>query len=311
MLETLAVIFPVFALIAAGYVIVRSNIIQKKHIPALGKYVLYIALPALILSKLSEMDLTTSLNMDFLWAYGLGALSLYFLIFLGSRFIFKKKRLESAIYSHGASFSNSSFMAFPLLHQSLGDVVIAPFVMALIFENLIFIPLVLSLSENGAGHGTGTRLIESLKATFKQIFKHPLIISITLACILNLLHIPLTPPIKATVDLMGASTTACALVFIGSSLVGTKIGQDLKAMFSIAFCKIALHPAIMAVFTYFIFQLDPQLAAIAVTFASASTMSVYPIMYDKYGYAPFCAGVVLIGTIMAPVSVFIALSYLH
>lgn len=310
MLDSFLVLFPVFALILAGYTLVKKGVVDQTHIPSLGKFVIYLALPCMIIAKVNELDLSQAISAQFILTYGLGSVAVYTLVFLATLFILKKSRLQAAVNGHGASFSNSSFLIFPILYQSIGEMATAPFIMALLVENLLLMPLVLGMSDYASQSGQGSSFLRTVGKSLGGLGKHPIILSVFLGVLLNVLHVPLPEPIHRFLDLAASATVSVALFYIGATLAGIQLGKDLLQINMVALSKLILHPTIVFVLGYFVFGLDPFLLSVVVIFASASSMSIYPILVDRFGFSGFASGVVLLSTVLSPIVLFVTLSFL-
>lgn len=307
MFQTFTIIFPIFAIIFAGYITVRQNIIEQSNISALGKFVIYIALPSTIISKVSEQDLTQAINSNFMFTYALGSLSAYGFAFTFTILVLKKSQIQGAVNGHGASFSNSSFLIFPILYQTIGDLAIGPFIMALLVENILLMPFVLGMNEHAHLKKQNIHFLKKLATSIAVLAKHPIILSVCIGTVLNFLHIKIPLSFSGTLDLVASSTAAVALFYIGASLVGIKIRNDLSQISFVTFSKLIIHPLSVGLLGYFVFELDLFNLCIAVLFGSASVMSIYPILCEKYGMNAYCSAVVLLSTLLSPVGIFVML----
>src|SRR5690606_8314715 len=97
-----------------GFAAVRTGILQPAHVQGLAEFVLNFALPAVLLSALSQQDLTTSFNPSYVAAYGIGSLVAFFFAFLAVRFTMGKPLDRAAVGALGASASNTGFIGFPV-----------------------------------------------------------------------------------------------------------------------------------------------------------------------------------------------------
>src|SRR3546814_19543862 len=68
----LNVVFPIFAIMAAGYAAGHFAILGKERSEALNRFVYFIAMPALFFSSIARLTLADVLNLPSLRPYGLG-----------------------------------------------------------------------------------------------------------------------------------------------------------------------------------------------------------------------------------------------
>ena len=83
----ISIIAPIFFLILIGFLSVRYAFLPQVAIPGLSRFVLYLALPALIFIKLSSMELKEVLQFDYLAVYAASGLATFFIIVLLSSFL--------------------------------------------------------------------------------------------------------------------------------------------------------------------------------------------------------------------------------
>ncbi|MDQ7729475.1 AEC family transporter [Halomonas sp. SpR8] len=93
MLAILAITTPIFLLISAGYVARWSGIIQREQVQGVGVFVLYCALPALVIRALTQQPLEEILKLNYLVAYGLGSI----VVFCGGGLLLCLKRQRQAL----------------------------------------------------------------------------------------------------------------------------------------------------------------------------------------------------------------------
>ena len=74
MLGVLSVTGPIYLVIAAGFLATRAGLFARAEMRVFGKYVIHLALPALLFNALSQRSLGEVLNPVFLAAYALGSL---------------------------------------------------------------------------------------------------------------------------------------------------------------------------------------------------------------------------------------------
>ena len=90
MFNIIAIIAPIFILIAVGYVAVRLDLVHKTHLKGMSTFVFYFAMPALILRSLVQLPLADVINTGYLLAYGLGSASVFLIALSFMHFAQKK-----------------------------------------------------------------------------------------------------------------------------------------------------------------------------------------------------------------------------
>lgn len=100
---------------AIGYFLYKKNFITKNGSGELGKLLLYIVMPVVIIKAyMVEFSLQTLWNLGI--SMGAAIICLLLSVFV-SRLFFKKRPIEQ----FGSAFSNAGFIGIPLIQAALGD----------------------------------------------------------------------------------------------------------------------------------------------------------------------------------------------
>lgn len=90
MLDILAITTPIFIIIGMGYLAMLLGIVSREQMQGVGNFVMYFALPALVVRALTQNPLEEVFNVDYLMMYGVGSVITFsFALWLGM-FIQKK-----------------------------------------------------------------------------------------------------------------------------------------------------------------------------------------------------------------------------
>ncbi|CAM3537009.1 AEC family transporter [Halomonas casei] len=117
----LAITTPIFLLISAGYVPRWSGIIQCEQMQGGGVFLLYCALPALVIRALTQQPLKEIFKLSYLVAYGLGSIAVFS---AGLLLCLKHQRQPlniSAMQALGMAASNSGFVGYPVAAMVIGS----------------------------------------------------------------------------------------------------------------------------------------------------------------------------------------------
>lgn len=110
---------PVFALILAGYVCGCRGIFGLAAVDTLNRFVMYLALPALLFRPMAVTELSVLANTNYVIAFGGGV----FLTFLVSFLLDRKAEVDLttvSIQSLASSYPNAGYMGTPLCLIVLG-----------------------------------------------------------------------------------------------------------------------------------------------------------------------------------------------
>ncbi|ETI59283.1 AEC family transporter [Marinomonas profundimaris] len=300
---------PIFFLILVGFLCVRYSFIPQAALPGLSRFVLYLALPSLIFMKLSNMELQEVLHFDYLAVYAVSGLVTFFTIVLFSWKLLGNGLVKAGVRGVGASMSNSAFIGFPVLLQFFDYPLTQAFVMALMVENIILLPVCLIFIETmlGKSESNGKNLF---LIVLKRISTNPMLIALAAGLLFSLLDWRLPSFAGKGLDLLAASAASTALIVIGGSLVGVSIKGHLAPIFLVAVGKLVVFP-VMAMSLLLLTPTMPNELKIAVViFAAMPMFSSYPIICGEYGERSFCASTLLITTVLSFFTLSVLLRFL-
>jgi malonate transporter and related proteins len=300
MLNVLAITSPVFLLIGLGYAAVRMGLIEKTAMRPLGAFVITFALPALIFKSLAQRPIAEIASAGYLAAYGGGSLIAYSLLFALARRQ-GKALTPAAIHALGGAISNSAFIGYPLVTLALGPVAAVSMALNMIIENLVMMPLALTLAESGTNGGG--RLRDVISGTALRLVKNPLIISICAGTALSLLGVPPSGPFAKALDLLAAASAPVALFTIGGTLAGLPVRGMFGDAAQIAFAKLIVHPLAVFACLRMVPVLSPELYKACVIFAGMPMAAIYPLLAQPYGRAEQSAAALALATALSFVTI--------
>ena len=292
------IIAPIFFLILIGFLSVRYAFLPQEAIPGLSRFVLYLALPALIFIKLSSMDLKEVLQFDYLAVYAASGLATFLITVLLSWRLLKSGLLDAGVRGVGATLSNSAFIGFPIILQFFDYPLTQAFVMSLMVENIILMPVCLIFIETvlGKSKSNGKGLF---KVVLKRISTNPLLIALAAGLVFSVFELSLPSFISKGFDLLAVAASSVALIVIGGSLVGVTVKGQWTPILLVAVGKLVLFPLIVTMLLLLTPTMPQELKIAAVIFASVSMFSSYPIVCGEYGARSFCASTLLITTVLS------------
>jgi malonate transporter len=300
-LAILTITLPIFLLIGLGYVCAWRRLFTPDQVRGFGRFVITIALPALLFRSLVQQELRDVLEWRYFAIYALGSLCLLYGGFFYARVVHGLGITAATMRGFGMSVSNNGFIGFPLAMQLIGPHAAIPLALAFIIENLIMLPSVLALAEAGqAGHESRGALLRKIGA---NLVRSPLIIAIVIACAALVLGIHPTGTIAKVIDMLAGASAPVALVVIGASLFGLSAKGMIRPVLEVAVGKLILHPLAMLALLAVIPISDPDLRHALVLLASLPMLSIYPIIAQRYGEDKLCAAALLVTTALAFVTV--------
>jgi malonate transporter and related proteins len=306
MLHILSITAPIYLLIGLGWLVVRHGLFDPTDLRVMGRFVLQIALPALLFRALATRPIAEVLNPGYLGAVALGSVGVFAATFALSRQLRGKSAPEAAIHGTGASFANSAYIGYPIALLLVGPVAGVALALNMLVENLVMLPLLFALAESGQGQGGWAAVRSSLAG----LARNPMILAILAGFAAALLQLPMPAPLLRSVDLLANAVAAVGLVVIGGSLVGLSTQGLVRDISFVAIAKLLIHPLAVWAALWLMPPVEPALRTAAVTMAAMPMLGIYPILAQKYGLEGPAAAVMLGTTLASFISITAVLSLL-
>lgn len=311
--DVLGIVFPIFAAAALGFGLVRFSVFSPSDMRVLGRYVLNIALPALLCGAIARRDLSEVLNAGYIWVFALGGLATIALMYLWvwTQGVGPARRGVAAM---GASCPNSGYVGYPVMLLVFPDLAGVILALNFIVENFLLIPVCLMLMELSRPRD-GRSLLHVLGAVFLNLLKRPMVLGLLAGFAISLSGLGLPGPVLRALDMLAASSSALALVVIGGSLAGLSLAGDRLLGTQIALVKLVLHPALVAGALVLLPMLglpvpEGALAAAVVLSAAMPMFGIYPILAQEYGHEGLASLSLMLATTGAAVTLSVLLAWM-
>jgi predicted permease len=265
MSNVLAIVLPVFGLIAIGFVAAKTRLISERAGDGLADYVFALAVPALIFRTLSESQASLTDSPWGYWASYFAAAAVAWAIgMVVARRIFLRDARESVIHGFCSAQSNTVFLGIPLILQAYGDAGAVPLFLLLAIHLPLMMGAASLLIESADARDDGFRLSQFIKT----LITHPILLALFAGILAQLFDVRAPSAVKPILDGLSASASPVALVAMGLALSRYGFRSDPKAAFVSAVLKLALHPLLVFVLARYVFDLDPVFTGVAVLFAA-------------------------------------------
>lgn len=239
-LQTLLIVLPVFFVIILGFLLKHFRLIDAPFLHQLNRLVFYVALPALLLQKISHADFHASFN-PVLLAGILVTIALSY----GGSYLYGTLRgyppPKLGAFSQGASRGNLAFVGLAVAFNAYGEKgfaivgVLAGFIIPVI--NMLSV-LVLLLPQRRNNHSM-TRAFWMYQFAF-----NPLIIAAFAGIALSYSGLTLPTIVDRALNIVTGMALPLALISIGAAFSRNQLKGDLAAA-GIASCiKLVLQPLI-------------------------------------------------------------------
>ncbi|QEK11294.1 AEC family transporter [Crassaminicella thermophila] len=285
-MQTLTQVFILFLLLMTGYISKRLRVISNDLNHDLSNLILYVALPALVLSSLSNyafskqmMIKSGSLLMISLCVYALSIIISYITVKL-----FKMKGMTRDVLQYGIIFSNVGFMGYPMVNAIFGkEGIFYAAIYNLPFNVLTWTLGIMIMSRT---HREKIKQREHSKGGPKlKGLLNPGIISVFIGFTMFLTSTKFPYPIFKALNIIGSTTTPLSMIFIGSILAD----MNVKKIFtngSVFLCSIIrlifLPMIVLCILKLFNFdQITKGIPVIITAMPVAANCAMFAAKYDS------------------------------
>lgn len=311
MLTTLFVVLPVFALIFSGWGAFKLKILGQPAIRELNRFVVYLALPALL------FDIMANTQGGELWQPGFIAV---FTLSSGVSFLLpfiiklrgKQPLADAALDGLNASYPNTGYMGIPLSMVAFGSSALAATTIAIIIAVCITFAFAIILIEIGLQ--AEKKPLHLAGKVSLSLLRNPLIISPALGAIIAAFELTIPVPIENFLKMLGAAASPCALVTLGLFLAQPrKIERSsVNAISFLVFSKLIVMPLVAWLLAIYLFNLPPLLAQTATLLAALPSGTGAFMLAEHYRReAAITSNVILISTIISVVTLSILLALIQ
>ena len=313
MLATFTILFPVFALIATGYISYKTKILGPASATELSRFVIWLALPALLFEITAESDWQTLFKADFIAVYIIGSFAVFLLVMFW-RLSQGKDLAEASIDSMAASYANTGYIGFPLMYLVFGTVSEVPTAIAsIIVASLLFgFGIVLIESALHASLAWHLRAIN----VFKAVFKNPLVAAPLAGALFSATPYALPESIATFLGLLADAASPAALISLGLFLAHATAqpqqnATDVrKTALTLTTAKLILQPLLVAWLAFYVFDMQTELAMMAVFLAALPTGTGPYMLAEFYKRdALITAQTVLLSTVFSLLTLSLLLQY--
>ncbi len=312
----LASVTPIFALILTGFLAARGGVLGPAATDALNRFVVWLALPALLFQAMAQITWPELDHPGFIAAFA-GGMVLTFSLSFGLSFRGGAGRhglSDSAIEGLDAAYANTGFMGIPLCLAAFGGAALVPSIIATILTACFLFAGAIVLIEMELGE------TPSLPATLRKVgfslARNPLLAAPALgfftAVLGGLLHMSLPGPVLRFTTILGGAASPCALVTIGLFIAQSQASGETRVIFRLVALKLLVQPAITFVLAFRVFDM-PAVWASTALLLSALPIGTGPFMlaklYDRE--AAVTSRAILVSTVLSLVSVSVLIAWLR
>lgn len=310
MLGTFFSILPVFAIILIGYLAARTGMVPASANRDLNRFVVWIALPALMFHIVATTDWVHLWDTPFVIASLAGSL-ITFALGMGIGRLRGLDLADMAVDGLNASYSNAAYIGLPLFMLTMGPHAMPYVIIAATLTLMVQFACGVIVIE--LGHHRHMGLAHALRKAVMGVIRNPVVAGPVLGFLWWLTGWHLPDPLEQCTRMLGAAASPTALVAIGLFLAERPLVEAVSNRFVLMLtsAKLIFHPAITALIAYPILGMGSFTAALAVAMGALPT-GTGPFMVASF-YArdgKVTSGAILLSTILSVLSLTAILSLL-
>lgn len=286
-----------------GAIAAKVKVLTPESKDMLSKVIFNISLPLMLFTNFLKLEATPRLLANSFVVLSIVGFVVLFLLLVGwiSSGILKLPSREAAVFKVHSMFGNTIFLGFPLINALYGAEGLLYASMYQLVSNLFMWTVgVIVLTQ---GNGT------SWKSNIRRVI-NPNTVATLLGLLFFILAIKLPVVIVRPLTELGAANTWLSMLYIGSMLVFSKVGDMLKkkSLYVVSFNRLFLVPAMLVGIFYLIsvlsgFTPDKLVSSVIILEASMPCMASVVIMARELGADDQQAvGNVFVSTIISIVS---------
>lgn len=305
MIDVLAVVAPVFAMIAIGYIFARAGFVPEALERLVTQLVFGVAIPTLLFRTMANIT-APDVSPWGLWAAYFGGCAVsgavtFVLVHRG----LKAHVADAAIAAIGAAYSNTVLIGIPLIFSFFGETQSAVPLFIIISVHLPAMMVVGTLAiEWGSAGTTRTGAMALLTQTGKAVATNPIILGLVAGLLFRQTGWSIVAPVRMVIDLIAWVAVPAALVTMGVSLNRLGVTGQARITSVVLATKLVLHPLAVAFLALWVFELPQVWAAVAILFAAAPTGINVFLLASRYQIAvPATSAAIALGTAISIVTI--------
>lgn len=291
MLSALGVVAPIFALIGAGFLARRLNALGPHASRELNRFVVFLALPALLFDVMANVHAAQIWRPHFIGAFGL-AVSIVFAAVVAARVLLGGALADATLDGLSAGYGNTGYVGLPLGLIALGPQSQPLIIIAMLFTACLMFGVAIVLIEIDVQDGA--RLGRLVFKVLSSLARNPLVVAPVAGGALNAAGLAPPSEVEAAVRLLGAAASPCALVALGLFFAGPRAKEaksrplargrgETATMAAFLALKLLAAPALCFLFASRLFPLDPAATRVAVLMAALPTGTGAFMLAEYYG----------------------------
>lgn len=312
MAEALAIVLPVFAIIALGYAVGRGGLFAPGTTKGLTDFTFTLAVPALLFRTVSTASFPAG-DAAVVWISFFGAVGGAWLIGIAIvQLILRRSQADGASICTSSAYGNVVMLGIPLSYNAYGpDAAVPIAILMTLHTPLLWLAASLHIAL-AVGHHTERSLSATMLQLGKDLGRNPIVIAVVLGFCWQITGLGLNVHIDRVLALLAQASAPCSLVALGLNLVKFEIKGQTGTLVTILVIKLVAMPLIAAVLALGVFGLDRVSAGVVILFAAMPTGANAFLFATQYQRAVNSAsGAVALGTALSAATIAAIVYALH
>jgi len=295
------VVVPVFSIVLLSFGLARVGVFNAATADGLTRFMFYVAVPAMLFRTLATTELPATVPWAYILAFYGASFVMFFIGIAVSKAGLAWTRRDQGIAAITASYSNMVMLGFPLVMTAFGDAGALPLFILLALQSTLMFPATTWMIEIYGHDMSATR--PSLLISVGKLLLNPIILSLGLGVIANLMSIDIGGAAARVLEIVAAAAPACALVALGAGLAQYEIRGDLRNSLLFVFLKGIGHPALVwaGCWTMDISILWTQVAVLLAAMPTGINAFIFARNYDIR--VAMVTKTIVLGTLLSMVTV--------
>lgn len=294
----LEIVLPLFLLLAVGYCIKLTGIMNETSVRQTNNMIFKVFLPLLVFFNIYKTDLTSSFDMSLLLFAVVGVL-LQFIISLCLVILLEHDNARRGVMLQGMFRSNFVLFGIPISTALFGDSAagLASILIAVIIPLYNMLAVVSLESFNGKK--------PSLWKILVGILTNPLIIASAVGILFVVFHIPLPTVLYKTVSDLSIIATPLAFVILGASFSFGETGRCVRDLCITLGAKLVAYPLLFIALAILMGFRDAHLAVLLTVFGSPIAVSSFTMAQQMGGDDKLAGQLVVFSSLLSVFTMFL------
>ncbi len=299
----LEIVLPLFLLLAVGYCIKLTGIMNETSVRQTNNMIFKVFLPLLVFFNIYKTDLTSSFDMSLLLFAVVGVL-LQFIISLCLVILLEHDNARRGVMLQGMFRSNFVLFGIPISTALFGDSAagLASILIAVIIPLYNMLAVVSLESFNGKK--------PSLWKILVGILTGPLIIASAVGILFVVFHIPLPTVLYKTVSDLSIIATPLAFVILGASFSFGETGRCVRDLCITLGAKLVTYPLLFIALAILMGFRDAHLAVLLTVFGSPIAVSSFTMAQQMGGDDKLAGQLVVFSSLLSVFTMFLFIFWL-